>query len=163
MLGDQRLFSNESEEKREKRTTKKPRRKKHSLEKIIIAYLILSSIALIIWKHTLIEAIYLRYYKGENIAIIDGKIVQTDKLRKKIRYIYINESQSTKDEEMQRHKEENQRRIAELDASINKSMEEWKKAESGNITCWQQQSTGKKLYTNTNAAPAGAGWTRCPK
>lgn len=161
MLGDQKLFSDGSEEKREKRTTKKPRKKNHSLEKIIIAYLILSSIALILWKHTLIKAIYLRYCKGENIAIINGKIVQTDKLRKKTRYIYINDSQSTEDEAMRRHKEENQRRIAELDASINKSMEEWKKAKSGNITCWQQQNTGKKLYTN--ATPAEAGWIRCPK
>lgn len=176
MLGDQKLFSDESEEKNVERKTRKPRRKNHTLEKIIIAYLIISSIVLIVWKHTLIHAAYLKFVKGQNVAIIKGEIVNLDDIETRQKIIFVDEKtgknytpeeyfrlQEEEKEKQQRiHEAEQLRRIAELNENINRELQRRNRqtnaTKTQGIQCWTDDN-GRRIYTNTVPGP---GMRPCP-
>lgn len=173
MLGDQRLFSDESEEKKIEQKTRKPRRKKHTLEKFIIAYLIISSIVLIVWKHTLIHAVYLKFVKGQNVAIIKGEIVNLDNIETHQKIIFFDErtgqnytpeeyykmQDEEKEKQRQMHEEERLRRIAELDENISRELQKRdRQKQIQGIRCWTDDN-GRKIYANTVPGP---GMRPCP-
>ena len=143
-------------------TRPQPRRKKkHTLEIIVISYLLLSSVALAVVKRQYLHCAYLRLVKGENVGILEGKIVNLDNLPTRKKIIYVNQPQDNAAAEAARaeryryYDDLNKRRLAELEASLKKmeEQEQLKKAreEGQKIKCWIDE-TGKKYYTNT--APA---------
>lgn len=162
MLGDQRLFSDESEEKNVERKTRKHRKKNHTLEKIIIAYLIISSITLIVWKHTLIHAAYLKFVKGQNVAIIKGEIVNLDNIETHQKIIFFDERTGqnyTPEEYYKMQDEERLRRIAELNENISRELQKRdRQNQIQGIRCWTDDN-GRKIYANTVPGP---GMRPCP-
>lgn len=162
MLGDQKLFSDESEEKNVERKTRKHRKKNHTLEKIIIAYLIISSITLIVWKHTLIHAAYLKFVKGQNVAIIKGEIVNLDNIETHQKIIFFDERTGqnyTPEEYYKMQDEERLRRIAELNENISRELQKRdRQNQIQGIRCWTDNN-GRKIYANTVPGP---GMRPCP-
>lgn len=150
------------------------RKKKRTLEIIVICYLLLSSLILVVVKRQYLHCAYLKFVKGENVGILDGKIVNLDELPRKRKIIFVNQPQddtaakAARAAEARYYDDLNKRRLAELETNLKKleaqerrQAERQKAHEAGQqIKCWMDE-TGRKYYTNT--APTGEkALTLCP-
>ena len=116
-------------------------------------------------KHREFHYLFRKYVKGENLVIIDHRVVDLDKQQPRKKVIYVkpetNNQQPYSDQQRSTDQypsrdtiiigspEENRRRIAELNESIR--LETYRREQlnrrGSTINCWVDEN-GKKIYTN---------------
>lgn len=129
----------------------KRRGKDKTLRYAILAYLIITTTILGLYKHNEIKYLYHKYILGKNITIYNHRIVRESDLveRKQIKSPSRQEIENEiaiRIENERRYNYENQKRIAELDKSM-AELEQKRLRNNNQIEC-RMNSDGKKIYTN---------------
>lgn len=139
------------------------KKKDRTLEKVLLCYFLITSVIIVAVKHREFHYLFRKYVKGENLVIINHRVVDLDQQQRQ-KVIYAKPAQkaqrpySNQDQSKEYHgsdviyigsEEENRRRIAQIDRNIqadNQRREQLKRRQQ-TIDCWVGKD-GKKIYSN---------------